>query len=227
MRNFLTFVLALSLVFSGKMLLNPVPKGIAASSDQGIVRAAELTSVNSTDSNAVEKDGIRFEILMPERVLTIPANQPGVKIPVKLGIGITNKTQKPVRFTQLDTLVPKLVAQDGKALERGGGGDETLKIHETDFPFVLPGKSVTFFLEARLYWHNNKLRLGGSDGFGKSWYFDDLQPSSYKVGIEYKKDGKIPTPIYDPEIATSRVLEGFWVGQVTTPLVDFRLVELS
>ncbi|WP_449419520.1 hypothetical protein [Phormidium nigroviride] len=44
----------------------------------------------SIDSNSGEVDGMRFETVMPERVLTIPENLSSTSTPVQFGIKVTN-----------------------------------------------------------------------------------------------------------------------------------------
>ncbi|WP_206756701.1 hypothetical protein [Planktothrix sp. FACHB-1365] len=115
MGNFLIFGLALALVLLGQIAHFMIPIGLSATEDFGIRKFANLISVESTNGNAVEVDGIRFEILMPQREFTIPAKIPGAHTPVQLGIEITNNTQIPIRFPPFDPLFAVLEVWTGKA----------------------------------------------------------------------------------------------------------------
>lgn len=224
MRNFLAFVLAFSLVFWGKMLLNPVPKGVAAPSNTGVERAAELKSLSSTDSNAVEKDGIRFEILMPERVLTIATNQPGVKMPVKLGIRIINQKPNPIRINWINSVFPEIVRPDGTALKMLGGKNVFIaETKQSSCPLVRSGEGVTLFMENMLlYWENDLLKIGSGTGYSGAWYFEGLKPGTYYVRLSYANLNTANLCI-DPANPKVKAAKEFWTGFVATPFVKFRL----
>ena len=225
MRNFFLFGLALALVLVGVIVFGYVPRGLTTPRYVEIGKVANLTSFESTDSNVVEVDGVRFETLVPERVLPIPANRPDAKTPVKLGLRITNQTQKPVRFTRYDTLFPELLGADGRALQLEGARNWSFPPTVSDCPLLQPGESATFFLDAKLFWQNNKLQLGGSDGFGGFWYFDDLKPGTYRIQIGYSISSMPGVSVYDPEIQTFRRLTDLWRVPVATPLVEIHLVQ--
>ncbi|MEH2234671.1 hypothetical protein [Nostoc sp.] len=70
------------------------------------------------NNSATEVDGIRFETLMPEQVLTLPEKKRGVVTRVQLGICITNNTSSPVRLSFFATLIPQLVGGDGQVCLR-------------------------------------------------------------------------------------------------------------
>jgi len=133
---------ALSLVFGffGVILLSHVPIGVTAPSDVEMGRVANMASFESTDSNGVEVDGIRFETLVPETVWTIPENQPGASTPVQLGIRMINNRSIPVQFNRLDPLffvILEIMGENGVFLQRRGGRDITITTNESDCPFVL------------------------------------------------------------------------------------------
>ena len=175
-----------------------------------------------------EKDGVLFEIVVPERTWTIPENKPGASSAfLKLGLQITNKTDKPLRFNGFDTLVPELVTSDGKEAHRWEGPQATLRhrqAQERDFPLVLPGKSVTLPLQADLFWPTLEERTlmfrwwhaSGSPGR----YFDDLKPGDYKIRLVYENQSKtlrVESP--QPKILDDAV----WTGRVVTRFVPVTL----
>jgi uncharacterized protein (TIGR03067 family) len=163
---------------------------------------------NAPGKNAVEKDGLRFEILIPDREWQIPEN--GARTAVKLALRITNQTNQPVRFTRFDTLFPQMIGADGKAPQGRRGRRETRPLKESDTPLVKPGHSATFDIDASLFWQGGKLRLGGSDGFGGIWWFEDLKPGRYQVRIWH--------------VNQATVLKDIWTGDIKTPFVEVSLV---
>ena len=52
-----------------------------------------MASFESNETNGIEVDGVRFETVVSQRVLTIPEAKRGVYTPLKVGIRITNNTQ--------------------------------------------------------------------------------------------------------------------------------------
>ncbi|MEK0195663.1 hypothetical protein [Microcoleus anatoxicus] len=126
-----------------------------------------MTIGESSDNNAVEVDGIRFETLVPERELTIP-NIKGLKNSVQFGIRITNNTSEPVRFSLVD-LTPEFINFNDKLLFAGAVQFRLVTIKKSNFPLLLPKESFSFFGEGGLFWNENMLRLGGfRNGIGAS-----------------------------------------------------------
>lgn len=231
MRNILVFVLAMTIVLSEKMLFNPMPTGAVTPSDVGIAKTEKLASLDSNQNNAVEKDGIRFEILVPERTWVIPPNQPDARTPVQIGIRITNNTQMPIRFGRFDplmVLIMDIVGPDGLTLERFAARDILLKSQKLACLLTTPGKSLTFFMDANLYWQDNKLLLGGVDGLG-GWNFSDLKPGNYQVRFKYISSSSreicYEAETTNPQTSVPKVVDGLWTGFIVTPFVPVHLIE--
>jgi RNA polymerase sigma factor (sigma-70 family) len=171
----------------------------------------------------VEKDGVAFELVVPERTWVIPDNKPGQKTHIKLGLRITNKTDKPQRFNGYDALFPEMTGRGGKALRREGG--EVLRSRpprEADFPLVLPGQSVTFDLDAALVWEQGSPRFVVSGRHGGRWYFDGLHADRYLVRIHYENNEHEYAVIQDQG---KKVLTGLWTGSVETSFVEVSVRE--
>lgn len=188
-----------------------------------------LVSHVLTDSSAVEADGIRFKTLLPEGILPIPENQPGANTSALIALRITNNTQTPLRFSGYDTLDAEIVGSDGKILELSAARNWTVPPTKVDFPLAQPGESVTFIRDAKLFWQNNQLRLGGADGYGGVWDVKDLAPGSYQVRLKYV-NSKSTAYIYDrelrdPKTGNPETLEGIWTGAAITPFREIRLVQ--
>jgi RNA polymerase sigma factor (sigma-70 family) len=178
---------------------------------------APVTPPRVEVKNAVEKDGVRFEPIIPQREWSIPENKPDARTTVKLALRITNLTNRPFRFTRFDSLFVDMVGPDGKHLQRSGGRRETLPVEGPDCPMVKPGESVTFDIDAHLFWRGGKLRFGGSDGFGGIWGFaDELGPGPYQLRICYQNTAT------EQEVgrAVRTVLKGIWTGDVKAPFVE-------
>ncbi|MEG3880293.1 hypothetical protein QT972_23305 [Microcoleus sp. herbarium7] len=192
------------------------------------------------DSNAVEMDGVRFEILVPERVLSIPKNNLIHKflylmkflspipidyysfiIPVQIGIRITNNTSTPLRFSFYLTLLLEIMGVDG-LIPFGGGWISPSEPSNSDFLSVMPGEDITFFPEAEILglWEE-QFGLRTPTGNGGIWVFEPLTLETYQVRLTYSSKQSM-VKIYE-SVETYTTLD-VWSGQISTPFVDFRLV---
>ena len=180
------------------------------------------------DKNAVEVEGIRFEILVPERVLILPEKKRRVATRVQLGICITNNTPNPVRFNFFDTLIPQLMEADGQLHFRGYYRRGTKRPSESDFPLVMPGESFTLFPYSELSWRKlDPFTLIIEAGDGGYWDFDGLKAGIYQIQLVYNnKYTAQEIEIYDRESLNTNLIEGLWIGMVSTPKVKFHLVHL-
>ena len=207
---------------SDKAGVSPIrPKNGGSGSRQG-------DAVAKDEGLAVKKDGVVFEIVLPERDWSIPENKPGSSSAfIKLGLQITNKTDKPLRFNGYDTICPEMVTPDAKEVHRWEGPQGTLRHRqpqEIDYPLVEPGKSATLSLQSDLFWPTLEQRTlmfrwwhaSGSPGR----YFDDLKPGPYKVRLVYENERKS----LEVENPNHKVLnDNVWIGRVVTPFVRVSL----
>lgn len=206
------------------MAVGHVPRKVTAHENGVAQSVANITSQTSNDSNVVEVGGIRFEILMPQPVLTIPKKQPHTYTPVYVGLRIINFTSIPHRFSNF--FIPQLAGADGQLLERGGGGDNTFPSKECDFPIVIPGQSMTFFINGRLLWRNNTLQIELYDRPGHVLSFYDLKPGKYQLRLAYSKKSET-AQVYDfGGNILGRTLKGLWTGEAITPFVEVYIVHL-
>jgi hypothetical protein len=215
---------------NGVIALGHVPRLLAGAVDAELGRATELTSFESThsniDSNAVERNGIRLEILVPDRVWRIPEKQDATT-PVRIGFQITNNTPYPIRFPPLDPLLVfplEIVDVDGNLLRRSGGRGMLLKSPQLACPLVQPRESLTFFLKAELFWQNNQLLFGGNDGLGGGWTFR-IGPGNYQIRLAYVNSRAL---LFCDEPQTgmmTNLTRGIWTGQIVTPFVKFRVLQ--
>jgi len=174
------------------------------------------------NSIAVEVDGIRFETLMPERVLRLPRIKRDAIVSMQLGIRITNNTQEPLRFSCFfATLIPEIVGANGQILERSGGNDAVKVPKESDFPLTMPGESIELFPEARLLWHKlDKITLH----IGGYWWFVELKLATYQIRFRYEEFRETREWIERRRESIEQMRsEKVWSGRVDIPFAEFQL----
>jgi len=233
MSNFFFSSSALIGALFGGLGLGYIPSYLLTSDTVKVDQPTHLTSFLLADSNAVEVDGIRFEIIVPERVWIIPEKHSSSAIPVKIGLRITNQKPTPIRLMRFDPSIVLglgIVRADGLPVkgEAARGMFLGLRKEQLTCPLLLSGKSVTFFLDANLYWRDNLLHLGGTDGLGGGWDFEVLKPGTYKIQFLYNNSSGVLfcyDLTQDPKTSPPRRVEGLWTGQAATPFVEVRLVE--
>ena len=208
-------------------------RGQTVGKDDGVEKTAAKAedkpkAVAKDEGLAVKNDGVVFEIVLPERDWSIPENKPGSSSAfIKLGLQITNKTDKPLRFNGYDTIWPELMTPDGKEVHRWDGPQGSgrhRQPQEKDYPLVEPGKSTTLFLQTDLFWPTLEHRTlmfrwwHASGSAGR--YFDDLKTGPYKVRLVYENQRKS----LEVENPTHKVLDdNVWTGRVVTPSVRVSL----
>lgn len=192
------------------------------------------------DSNAIEMDGVRFEILVPQRVLSIPKNNLIHKllylmkflspisiyyssfiIPVQIGIRITNNTSTPLRFSFYFTLFLEIMGVDG-LIPFGDGWIRASCPSNSDILSVMPGQDITFFPETEIFglWED-QFGVRITTGNGDILIFEPLTLETYQVRLTYSSQQAM-VKIYE-SVETYTTLE-VWSGQISTPFVYFRLV---
>jgi hypothetical protein len=175
-------------------------------------------------NSAIEVDGIRFETLMPERVLTLPEKKRGIKTRMHLGIRITNNTPTAVRFSFFATIIPQLLETNNQVCLRGYFSTITKRPLVSDFPLVMPGENATFFPYSFLYWRkHDQFVLNIEAGDGGYWSFNALKMGIYKIQLTYNNKDAM-AEIYDRETMNTNLIEGIWTGMMSTPKIEFCLV---
>jgi len=166
----------------------------------------------------VVKGGVKFEVILNSVHWLILKNQKPESQRVNISLRITNNNKKPLRFSRFDTITPIVTEAHGKSLTLESGRNRTQMPTESDFPLVYPGKTVTFTLNAKLAFEDDKIVLGGEDGFGGMWRIADLVPGEYHFSLKYANKTE-QMKIGDPETEISHI----WTGQVLTPSVGIAL----
>lgn len=179
-----------------------------------------------TERNIIEVDGIRFETIIPEKIITIPKQERGAETLVKLGMSITNNTKTPFRFDFFATLIPQIVGADGLALQKSYSTTFLMAPRECDLPTCIPGESITLFPDAKLIWYTcRRLALKITAGDGGYWHFCNIQPGVYRVRFIYRKRNEwAPT---NQKSTGKKSLEWICKNTVPTPFVEISLITNS
>ncbi|MBD2731105.1 hypothetical protein H6G96_33520 [Nostoc sp. FACHB-892] len=186
-----------------------------------------LVQPTKTEANAVEIDGICFETIIPEDLLLIPEKSSKMGNSLQIGMKITNNTQIPIRFNLFATLKPELVSADGQALQKSYYCHGLQSPKKSDYPLAMPGASVSYFLNAKLFWFKpEQLRLEIAAGDGGFWIFDNLEAGVYQYRFIYNQHNAEAT-INDQKVINTKSLE--WVSKtvVPTPFVELYVVSTS
>ncbi|MDY7002664.1 MAG: hypothetical protein SWX82_01465 [Cyanobacteriota bacterium] len=195
------------------------------------------------ETNLIEVNGIRFETIVPKRVLTMPKKDlikklsdigkhlltpplhPSPGYPVQIGIRITNNSDRPFYFSFNLTLFPELIrAETGEVVELNGGWISLAGALESDLPLTMPGESTSFFLDAKICWLCGKNYGLSTMISGGKFIFQPLDLGWYKLRFIYENQ-KETIQLYGSLIKKTQVIEGLWTGQVLTPFVDIFLVD--
>jgi RNA polymerase sigma factor (sigma-70 family) len=183
--------------------------------------AAFEFDASENKDRTTEKDGVRFELLVPNSAWTTPENKVGAATRIALGLRITNGTKKAYRFNLHDTLIPEVKGPDGKTIELGVGELGTDLRREADCPLVEPGSSVVFMLDAAFYRMPDGRVTLRCNWLSNQWFvLDDAKPGRYRIRVSYRNDAD--------QFTTSggrMVLKDVWTGDVPTPFVEVTLAK--
>ena len=171
-----------------------------------------MTSDNPNNS-AIEIDKICFETLLPEQNYQLPKYKEETSI--KLGFRITNNSSNPYRF-ELPHFVPDLSNPDGILIEMDFGRNMTIPIKESDIPFIYPGKSEELTINTRVVRNRySGITLVAYAEYGTVFSFRNLVPGEYNIRLKYIS--RSSNHRVHPGLEY-REYDGFWVGEVFTPL---------
>ena len=121
----------------------------------------------STDSSAIEVNGVQFKTEMPDNVLTIPPNLRDASTHIKLDLCATNKTSTALYFEQMYSFSFTLLDDDGKDIQFTDTR-RRLRVDKGPKPYLVePGESALFVCDGTLDWLMNQLLLAIPN---KSWW---------------------------------------------------------
>ena len=173
----------------------------------------------STDSSAIEVDGVQFKTDLGEPVLAIPPRLPGAETPIKLSISVTNNTSVSFRFEQLDSVHLNLIDDDDKEIRFTSDLMRLWVGKGPNYYLAQPGETTFFVLDGKLFWHCSRLVLAIPNKAGGFYYFPDLKPGKYQMRVIYHVSERRANYLNE------KVLERVWNGWIAMPFVEFRLVE--
>lgn len=202
-------------------------------------------TLNLPDNHdTVEFNGCSFETLVP-KIITLPKkniiekikyfirrlspilpfHSPSPGVSVQFGIGIKNHTSKPLHFQFTGFLLPEIFRENQLILWRGFSLRPEAGLW--DLRLINPGERTVFFRDLNLFWlrgnqYGLSLLVNGASYFISA----SLKPGKYQVRFTYQNDRERISH-YDPFTKAPILIEDFWVGQVSTPLVEIELVKPS
>ncbi|MGB7710733.1 MAG: hypothetical protein WBL95_14555 [Microcoleus sp.] len=192
-----------------------------------------MTIGESSDNNAVEVDGIRFETILSNRMLSVPTKRTNQDdyTSVQLGFSITNNTSTPYYFSCFQFL-PEIITSDGQNINPGYQADGVGLHDASDLHLTMPGKSVTFSQTAQCFWERRYPKIKRKQDrdlmffmpFTHCEYWKFHLPSTGKYSIRFKYEvtnGAVKG--YD-KLIDKQCLKMVWVGQVFTPFIEFCIV---
>jgi len=98
---------------------------------------------------------------------------------------------------------------------------------ESDFPLAMPGESLTFFQDITIFWlKDNQFGLSILAQNGFQWISEPLRLGTYYVRFTYRNTKEVVTR-HSSINTDTKSEESFWIGQVSTPFVEIRLVSSS
>ena len=204
-----------------------------------------LVQHDEADYSTLVVDGIHFETIVPELVLLIPKKNlvskllyifkslliirrqhPCPYVFIQIGLRIVNNKSIPLRFNFHDILIPELVEADRQILWNGYCIRPEGSL-ESDFPLAMPGESLTFFQDITIFWlKDNQFGLSILAQNGFQWISEPLRLGTYYVRFTYRNTKEVVTR-HSSINTDTKSEESFWIGQVSTPFVEIRLVSSS
>ncbi|MBW4648361.1 MAG: hypothetical protein KME06_06630 [Kastovskya adunca ATA6-11-RM4] len=202
-----------------------------------------MTSGQSSNSNAVEVDGIEFETVLPEQVLSVPKKNvvqkllyvlqclsptlpqhPSPSVSVQIGLRITNNTSIPYNFRFFQTWIPELVGAKGQ-IEFDASWFRPGFLRDSDFLFIMPGESKVFFPDSQIYeiW-GNQFSLNMAIDSERTLTFKPLRLGIYQFRFIYSNQDPEVT-VYDYVTEQEKLIKGLWLGVFTTPFVEFYIIK--
>ncbi|MBD2615787.1 hypothetical protein H6G94_31820 [Nostoc punctiforme FACHB-252] len=180
-----------------------------------------MASFGSSDNNTVQVNNIHFETVVPQQRLIIPQKKENITTFVRFGLRIINFSSNPYNF-KLFGLKPEVRNSQGILLKRTYHTNRTVGLDESHFFVITPGESLTSFVDGELRWylHNHELVMQGQDNIGGYWYFHNLSLGNCRISFNYRNS----TQSELNSLFCPIVIENLWPGKVTTPLVEFSLV---
>jgi hypothetical protein len=193
-----------------------------------------MESFESNETSTIEVDGVRFETVVSQTVLTIPEAKRGVRTPLKVGIRITNNTQSFFYFSSYAySMLPEIMTPDGQVMMTGLNTDGINPPFESDYVLLVPREEIILYCDAFVFWRQNrkkkrdkKLAFGITLPSKYTYVFEPLYPGTYQFRFRYREAYEELTyscNFIEPAMVQT-ILQHLWIGEVLTPFVNIQLV---
>ncbi|NJO94173.1 MAG: hypothetical protein HC820_07135, partial [Hydrococcus sp. RM1_1_31] len=117
MDRLLSIALVIIIGLLGAITISFCQIGVTTPRDDSTERIACEVSDESTEDRVTEVDGVRFEIVVPQRIINIPSKEPNDSTNIKFGLKITNNSLKPYIFSRFRSRSLNTIAPNGEKLE--------------------------------------------------------------------------------------------------------------
>ena len=161
-------------------------------------------------SDVFEVNGVQFQAAI-QSPIPIPI-LPWRKIPVKLGIFVTNKTSTRLYFNRLNSIYLKMFDKNGKEI-LFDSDLLRLRVRGELYYLVETTRTEFFSFESAIYRNFCQLQLETDNEAGGFFYFRNLKPEQYQLSIYYSNSGQLHGWEQEEEYSGK-----VWSGAVTIPV---------
>jgi hypothetical protein len=113
------------------------------------------------------------------------------------------------------------IYSDGQAMYRNYASNVYLPAKRSYFKLARPEESLTFFMKGEFQWFRNLFILRGKATDGAIWSFHDFKSGSYLVQFTYSNENARKEIRW--RSGKFSAWHDLWVGQVSTPQIEFCL----
>jgi hypothetical protein len=233
MGRLLSLILVFIVAFLGAMAISFFEVSMTAPVDKNTERVACEIADISTENRVTEVDGVRFEIVVPQRIITIPPKEPDTSIDIEFELKITNNSSTQKIFSHFFTLNLDIIAPNSKKLNwqyRRIG--RTRLTQWPDFIFLQPEESFVFTLKGKFFWDNKRFVFVRAETLNTPvWKLidEDFKAGKYQVSLRYKSES-----LFSFLRGFSKYLSlkdedyhYLWQDEVATPFIDICLINAS
>lgn len=165
-----------------------------------------------------QSNSVIFAGVFPTPLVTGGALRMGAGAFIHVSLKITNGSGSTLRFYIYRSVLPELLDAVGEVVPFDYGANRSRSPHDSDYPLLDPGQSLTIPLDATLTLQEGQLHWKGSDGILGFWQIT-RSAGPYRFRLRYRQTQQTVGPLEGP----SGTLSGIWVGESTTATVDLPL----
>jgi hypothetical protein len=198
----------------GKMMLQTSgTRAVAAA-------AAFLIALRIGTSMAAQSDtkGLAFTGEFPSPLMNASALTTAVGATLSVGLRITNDGSIGLRLSTYHSVLPELVDAAGRIVPFDYGANRSRPPQLSDYPMLLSGHSLVIHVDATMTLRGAQLDWKGSDGTLGFWNVSRAS-APYHFRLKYSQRQRTAGPF---EVG-SQSLNGIWIGEAVTDVVDLPL----